>query len=322
LTFDLGFRVDRDSISETVNSAPRAGFAYALTKDGRTLLRGGAGLFYDRVNLNAPTFLDLPFRTETRYSASGETISVSEYRHRLRGGLQNPRSFAWSVQIDREVIRDLYLRAGYQQRTTTRNFLVQPETDAQGGFLTLGNDGRDRYRELELTARYQLGARSHFSASYVRSQAVGDLNDIGSIFGGLPAALVRPNERSRLPFDAPNRFLFWADIQAPHDISISPVFDLHTGFPFSVVNEQRDFVGLRNAVGRFPRFASTDLQVLKGLTLPFGGKKYKVRVGVRIFNLFNSFNPNDLQNNIASPVFGNFTNFKNREFRGKFVLDF
>lgn len=322
LTLDLGFRLDRDSISDTFNPVPRAGMAYALTTDGRTLLRGGAGLFYDRVNLNAPTFPELPFRTETRFSPGGEPLSVTAYRHRVRGGLQNPRSFAWSVQLDREVIRDLYLRAGYQQRTTTRNFLVQPEAEALGGLLTLGNDGRDRYRELELTARYQMGARGHFSASYVRSQAVGDLNDIGSIFGGVPAALIRPNERSRLPFDAPNRFLFWADIQAPAAISISPVFDLHTGFPFSAVNEQRDFVGARNAAGRFPRFASTDLQVLKGLTLPFGGNKYKVRVGVRIFNLFNSFNPNDLQNNIASPLFGNFTNFKNREFRGKFVLDF
>lgn len=322
LTLDLGFRIDQDSISDTYNFSPRLGMAYMLTDDGRTVLRGGAGFYYDRVNLNVPTFAGIPSRTETRFSPSGEILSISEYRHRVRGEFQNPRSIAWSLQLDREVFRNFFLRTGYQQRTTTRTFLVQPETSAVGNYLTLGNDGRDRYREFEVSTRYRANDRSQLSASYVRSQAVGDLNDIGSIFGGLPAALVRPNERSRLAFDAPNRFLFWADIQAPAEITISPVLDVHSGFPFSVVDEKRDFVGSRNRGGRFPRFASADLQVLKGFTVPFGGKDYKVRVGVRIFNLLNKFNPNDLQNNIASPLFGAFTNFKDREFRGKLVLDF
>lgn len=322
LTVDLGFRVDRDSVSDTYNLSPRVGMAYMLTGDGRTVLRGGAGFYYDRVNLNVPTFADIPSRTETRFSPSGEVLLVSEYRHRVQGGFENPRSIAWSVQLDREVLRNFFVRTGYQQRTTTRNFLVQPETTADGSYLTLDNGGRDRYREFEVSTRYRINDRSQLSASYVRSQAIGDLNDIGSIFGGLPAALVRPNERSRLAFDAPNRFLFWADIEAPGDITISPVFDLHTGFPFSVVDEQRDFVGGRNEGGRFPRFASTDLQVVKGFKLPFAGKEYKVRAGVRIFNLFNNFNPIDLQNNIASSFFGRFTNFKDRAYRGKFVVEF
>src|SRR5262249_51347537 len=35
LTFDLGLRFDRDSITDSVNTAPRAGFVLALTKDSR-----------------------------------------------------------------------------------------------------------------------------------------------------------------------------------------------------------------------------------------------------------------------------------------------
>src|SRR5690606_36987876 len=47
LTLDLGLRMERDSIAANWNPAYRAGFAYALGGGSRTVLRGGAGLFYD-----------------------------------------------------------------------------------------------------------------------------------------------------------------------------------------------------------------------------------------------------------------------------------
>jgi hypothetical protein len=165
-----------------------------------------------------------------------------------------------------------------------------------------------------------LGEKTHLTASYVRSSAVGDLNDFSSFYGNVAQAIIRPNERAPLSFNAPNRFLFWADIQAPFKFTISPVLDVHSGFPYSVVNEQLDFVGPRNKAGAFPRFASLDLEVLRQVKLPF--TKHKGRAGVRLFNLFNSFNPMDIQNNLASSHFGMFSNNKDIQVRGKFVIDF
>jgi hypothetical protein len=320
LTVDLGLRFDRDSVAQESNPAPRIGFAYLLTNDNRTVLRGGVGLFYDRVNLNIPTFLDLPARTETRFAPNGSVTEAWAYQHRLLGRIQSPRSLGWSVQLDREIIPDLFLRLGYQQRSTTRNFLLNPDRVAEGDFLTLSNSGRDRYREFEATARYRLGEKTHLTASYVRSSAVGDLNDFNSFFGNVAQAVIRPNERSLLSFNAPNRFLFWAEVQAPFKLTISPVLDIHSGFPYSVVNEQLDFVGGRNKAGRFPRFTTLDLEVLRQVKLPF--TKHKGRIGVRTFNLFNSFNPVDIQNNLASSDFGTFFNSRDRQIRGKFVVDF
>ena len=212
LTVDLGVRFDRDSIAQENNPAPRIGFAYLLTKDSKTVLRGGVGLFYDRVNLNIPTFLDLPARTETRFAPSGSVTETWAYQHRLLGRIQNPRSLGWSLQLDREIIPDLFLRLGYQQRSTTRNFLLNPDRTVDGDFLTLEQQW----------ARSLPGVRSHRAAtvwarrpiclrSYVRSSAVGDLNDFNSFFGNVAQAIIRPNERSLLAFNAPNRFLFWAD---------------------------------------------------------------------------------------------------------------
>jgi len=320
LTLDLGLRFDRDSIAGENNFAPRLGFAYLLTNDSKTVLRGGVGLFYDRVNLNIPTFLDLPARTETRFDPAGSVTEIWAYQHRLLGPIQNPRSLGWSLQLDREIIPDLFLRLGYQQRSTTRNFLLNPDKLAGGDFLTLSNSGRDRYREFEATARYRLGERTHLTASYVHSSAVGDLNDFNSFFGNVAQAVIRSNERSLLPFNAPNRFLFWAEVQAPFRLTVSPVLDIHSGFPYSTVNAQLDFVGARNQAGRFPRFTTLDVEVLRQVKLPF--TKRKGRIGVRTFNLFNSFNPVDIQNNLASSRFGTFFNSKDRQIRGKFVIDF
>ncbi|HVN80529.1 MAG TPA: TonB-dependent receptor [Terriglobia bacterium] len=320
LTVDLGLRFDRDSIAEENNPAPRLGFAYLLTKDNRTVLRGGIGLFYDRVNLNIPTFLDLPTRTEVRFDPSGAVTDTWAYQHRLLGGIQNPRSLGWNFQLDRELVPNFFLRVGYQQRSTTRNFLLNPDRITEGDFLTLSNNGRDRYREFEATGRYRLGEKTHLTASYVRSSAVGDLNDFNSFFGNIAQAVIRPNERSLLPFNAPNRFLFWAEVQTRFKLTVSPVLDVHSGFPYSIVNEQLDFVGARNQAGRFPRFATFDLEVSRQIGLPFLG--HKGRIGVRVFNVFNSFNPVDLQNNLASSRFGTFSNNRGTLLRGKFVIDF
>lgn len=322
LTLDLGLRFDRDSVADDSHLAPRLGFAFLPTKDTRTVLRGGIGLFYDRVNLNLPTFLQLPERTVTRFSPEGVLLDARLYRHRWEGEIRNPRSTAWNIQLDRELFPNLLLRTGFQQRDTVHDFVLDPIRTPEGSFLSLSNRGRNRYREFEVTTRYRLGERSQLTASYVRSAATGDLNDFNQFFGNSAQPVIRPNERSRLPFDAPNRFLFWADVTLPKKTTLSPVLDLHTGFPYSVVNEERDFVGRRNQAGRFPQFSSFDLQVLKEVKMPFAGRKYRARVGFKVFNLFNSFNPRDVQNNLASPRFGTFFNSVERTFRGKFILDF
>ena len=124
-----------------------------------------------------------------------------------------------------------------------------------------------------------------------------------------------------LPFDAPNRFLAWGEFIAPWKITVMPVWDIHTGFPYSVVNETRDFVGPRDDQ-RFRRFNSVDVQALKEFSIPFRGKEHKVKAGFGVFNLFNSFNPRDVQNDLDSYRFGKFFNGPNRTFRGKFVFGF
>lgn len=317
LTFDLGLRFDRDSITDSVNTAPRAGFVLALDKNNKTLLKGGAGLFYDRVPLNLSAFPHLPSRTVTALDPLGGILNSTTYLNVIPNGLQNPRSEVWNVEVDRELIHNFLLRVGYQQRNTVHQFVLTPVALGPTGSLSLSNSGNDFYRELQVTGRYQIGS-STLNASYVHSKAFGDLNDFNQFFGNDPQAVIQPNQRGRLNFDAPNRVLAWGEIAAPWKLTVAPVVDVHTGFPYSTVNQLREFVGSRNEL-RYPRFFSADLQVLREIRLPV--KEKHARVGFGVYNIFNRFNPRDVQNDVDGSRSGQFFNGVGRSFHGKFILE-
>ena len=318
LTLDLGLRFDRDSVTDTVNTAPRAGFILALTKDSKTLLKGGAGLFYDRVPLDIPAFPYLPSRTVSTLDALGGVLSSTEYFNAISNGLRDPRSEVWNLEVDRQVTSDFLLRVAYQQRNTVHEFFLNPIAYGPTGNLSLSDRGSDFYKEFQVTGRYRIHG-STLNASYVRSRAYGDLNDFNQFFGNDPQAVIQPNQRGRLNFDAPNRVLTWAEIAAPWKLTFAPVIDTHTGFPYSTINQYRDFVGPRNELQR-PRFVSTDLQVWREIRLPI--KEKHARIGAGVFNVFNHPNYRDVQNDVDSYRFGEFFNGVNREFHGKFVLEF
>lgn len=327
LTLDLGLRVDHDSLAAQVNSSYRAGFAYLVGKSGRTLLRGGVGSFFDRISLTAPTFLQLPQRTETRYEPNGQISSEDSFESRLNETIGNARSLSWSFQLDREVIPDLFLRAGYHQRQTKGSLLLEPELVVDTAnlgvlrnFLTLSDHGRDHYREWQFSARYRLSEGGHFTVSYVRSSSIGDLNDLGAIYGTTPTPLIWPNQRGPLRFDVPNRFLIWSEVGIPFDLRAVPVFELRSGFPYSSFDQNRNIVGARNRAGRFPLYTTLDFQVTRRISIPINGKKRHFRAGIRIFNLLNTFNPQDVQSNIASPYYGVFYRGVKRKLRAVFEL--
>ena len=320
LTISLGARFDSDTVTGSTHASPRAGFLISLTSDSRTILKGGVGIFYDRVPLMMPVFEQLPNRTVALLGPSGEELSSTFYRNQITGGLRNPRSTSWNLELDRKVFQGLLLRVAFEQRKTTDDFIVSPISEGRSGILSLSNGGSDSYKEFQVTARYQI-RRHVLNASYVRSRAFGDLNDFNQFFGTLAQPVIQPNARGRLAFDAPNRFLLWGSISGPWKLTLVPVYDLHTGFPYSVQDEFREYIGPRNK-DRYPRFSSFDLQVTRRLTIPIGDRKLKARAGIGVFNLFNHFNPRDVQSNLASAQFGGFFNNAWREYRGKFVLEF
>jgi outer membrane receptor protein involved in Fe transport len=323
LVFDLGLRYDRDQIGKQNNLAPRLGIVIAPTDSGRTIIRGGVGLFYDKIPLNVGSFAQYQSLVVTTFANNGVTIVDGPrlFRNTTPDELENPYSLAWNLQVDHQLNNRLLLRLGYEERSTRRDFVLEPvviQSTPDEGLLLLQNSGRSRYRELQAVARFRFQEGRNIYLSYVRSEARGNLNDFNTYFGNQKHPVIRPDEYAKQPYDVPNRLLFWGDFGLPFDIVATPVLDWHSGFPFSLINEQQDFVGPRNEGGRFPQLTTLDLLVTKGLSIPFRGKKYKGRAGLTLFNITNHWNPRDVQNNIDAAQFGTFYNSAGRSVRLKF----
>jgi hypothetical protein len=321
LLLELGLRFDSDTVTSSAHAAPRAGFQLALTGSGRTMLRGGVGEFYDRVPLMIPAFASLPNRTVFVFDPAGQVISTTSYTNEFVGELRNPRSTAWNLALSQKVSNGLLLQVGYEQRNTANDFVVSTVTGPGPALLTVSNGGGQSYRELQVSGRYEF-RKQMLRAAYVHSRAYGDLNDFFQFFGNTAKPVVQPNAQGHLPFDAPNRFLFWGEFNVPWKLTFLPVYDLHTGFPYSVQDEFREYVGPRNRL-RFPRFSSFDLQITRPISIPLpGDRRLKARAGLGVFNVFNHFNPREVQNIDESTRYGAFFNNAWREYRGKFVLEF
>ena len=313
LTLDVGIRLDHDSLSsEAVNVAPRLGFVFAPTKDGRTAIRGGVGLFYDKIPFNVAVFTKYPAQTITKYASDGVTVinGPATYTHVLATpGLRVPYSLGWSLQADRELRRGLLVRVGYEGRKVFREFYVNPAQSLNSGAqLQLLNNGNQTYGEFLAMVRWQVNERSSIYASYVYSRARGDLNDYNQFFGNFPYPLIRQNQYGPLASDAPNRGLFWGVIGLPYKFDFVPILDVHTGFPYSALDQDWNYLGKENQAGRFPTFVGLDAKLQYPVDFTFHGHRIQFRAGLTVYNVLNHNNPRDVQQYFASPLYGTFYN--------------
>ena len=337
LSFDLGLRYENQRIANEHNLAPRAGFAWSPFNGDQTVIRGGIGIFYDKVPLNIRSFNRYPSRTVTRYGPDGLTVIDSrgftnvlvdtapiaplDFRFSNRDAGFVPRNLTWNIQLDQIVSPWLTLRTNLVESRTTNNYIVNPELDFRSqSAIVLRSAGRADYRSLELTARFALPKKNAFHVSYIRSRARGDLNDFNSYFGDFGEPVIRPNQFSYLPFDVAHRLIAWGTVALPHRISISPIIESRSGFPFSVRDAEQNFVGVRNSrQTRFPAFFAVDTEIAKEFQVT---KKYGLRLSLNIYNLTDHFNPRNVRANTADPAFGQFSSSYGRYFTGGFDILF
>lgn len=326
-TLELGLRLDHDSLSaEAVNASPRAGFVFAPTRDNRTAIRGGFGVFYDKIPINAAVFPEIPAQTITRYADDGVTVvsGPDTFAHVIAtrdGRLRVPYSLGWSLQFDRELRRGLLLRLGHEGREGRREFYVDP-FQAAVAELRLFNSGRQSYREYLAMLRWKPAERTIVYGSYVFSRARGELNEYNQFFGNFPQPLIRTNQHGRLDSDAPHRVLVWGIVGLPYKLEFVPVLDVHSGFPFSKVDREWNYVGERNAAGRLPAFIGLDTKIQYPFDFKFKGRRFQFRAGLNVLNVLNHFNPRAVQQYTASPNFGNFYDSVGRRWRFEGKFDF
>jgi len=327
-TLDLGARFSTESLGWPAAFAPRAGLAYAPGSSGRTVFRAGAGVFYGVLPLLAADFAANPTRTITEFNLNGMPIGAPiTYSSVYVGGLNpllshtlpsqpgtTPRNFTWNAELEQELHRNLRLRVGYLDSHTVYLFEVQPFTAAPAAdsFMGLTNTGSSHYHELAATLNYSFRERDQVSASYIWSQSRGDLNSISQVFIPFAAPVIRPDVYGILPSDVPNRFLAWGVFALPWKLTFSSLVDVHSGYPYSAIDVQQEYVGVPNG-SRFPNFFSLDFKLYREFRVPFlkgkNGNGHHIRLGAYTLNVTDHGNFNAVYNNIASPNFGKFVGF-------------
>src|SRR5262249_50897277 len=84
LSVDIGIRYENPSIGNQNNLVPRVGIAWSPSDSKRTEIRGGMGVFYDKVPLNIRSFSQFATRSVFRYGEDGRTlIDRIDYRNVL-----------------------------------------------------------------------------------------------------------------------------------------------------------------------------------------------------------------------------------------------
>ena len=76
LAVDAGFRYSGQTIGEAAALSPRAGVVYSPGKEGKTIFRGGVGIFTDRVPLLAGDFTRNPTRSVQFFDDQGLPVGA------------------------------------------------------------------------------------------------------------------------------------------------------------------------------------------------------------------------------------------------------
>ncbi len=303
LQIEAGMRVDRDGVLGGLHASPRSGITVALNADASAVLRSGVGLFYQRTPLNVGAFDSMEQRVVTTYATDGVTpVGVVAFAN-ATSPLSTPRAVVGNLEFDQRIGRHVLLKANVLRRHGDNEFIVQP-TLAPVPTLLLTSTGRSDHWEGELTTRLTPSARTDLTISYVRSSSEADLNNFDSYFGNFRNPIIVANQYSFTSTDVPHRLLVRGTVGLPAKFEISPVLEVRSGFPYTLVDQYQQVVGIRDQGGRYPTLATLDLS----LDRPIKVRGVKARVGFRVFNALNRFNPRDFMNNIDSPLYGAFFN--------------
>jgi hypothetical protein len=295
-------------------------------------------MFYSLLPLLAADFASNPTRVVSQYDLTGQPVGLPvTYTNAYVGNLNpltgtplpqepgtTPRNVTWNVGADHQLRRNILLRVGYIDSHTTYLFVANPFTATVGqSFLGLQNNGASHYRELESTVHFTVRGNNEVNASYIRSQTRGDLNNLSSVFVPFAQPVIRPNVYGILPYDVPNRVVTWGIFSLPRKFKFSPIVDAHSGYAYSNIDDEQDYVGTPNGQ-RFAAYFSLDVKFYREFRIPFlgseSGRGHHVRLGFYSLNVTNHGNYNAVYNNVTAPNFGQFVGFLDR--RDGAMIDF
>jgi hypothetical protein len=340
LQMSLGLRYDWQTfIPDNNNFAPRISTTYAPGK-GKTIVRTGVGVFYDRTGGDFPAIVKLhdgivlhsvqiqnpPYPLPPNSDLSNIPTNIARFDRRVR----TPYAFQYSYGVEWQLHKTLTFTASYRGQLQIKSFrsrdanapILPPDPEltvdyprpntSYGQIQQIESGGRTLVNALDLSFRGKAGRWFSGQGQYTLSRFEGNTGGINAF----PQNQYNPNDEwGRADQDRLQRINLMGNINPDHWLSLGVNLTLYSGLPYNEITGDDYFhTGLGNArptgVGRntlqTSGVASLDLLYSHDfyLTKDKGDKARILSAGVSTFNVLNHTNYTSYIGTLSSSRFG------------------
>jgi outer membrane receptor protein involved in Fe transport len=338
LMFTVGLRYDwQNYFRDNNNFAPRLSFAYSPDRSQKTVIRGGAGVFYDRTGVRPVQDVLLFNGSRLRLFvlpnpgfpdplASGGTLSAQPVSvTRFDPDIRTPYTIQYSASVARQLWKQTTLAVAYLGFRGINQFLSRdinaplPPTYSVRPVSTFGvlreieSAGRRVSDSLEVTFR---GNATHYFTGMAQYRLSSAHDNTAGINYLPPNSYDLSGEWARADFDRRHRFEMLGTINPGRLFNLGVSLSLYSGLPYTLTTGLDEFhTGTANArpagVPRNslqgPGYADLDLRWSRDFFLVKGKKKdegVKATLALDAFNVLNRVNYASFVGNLNSPFFG------------------
>jgi Carboxypeptidase regulatory-like domain/TonB dependent receptor len=338
LMVSAGLRYDwQNFFHDHNNFAPRLSFAYSPGKTPKTVIRGGAGVFYDRSGarpiqdillfngvrlrqfvLVNPTYPD-PFSSGVPLSS--QPVSIVK----LEPNIRIPYLLQYSFSLERQLRKSTTLAVTYlgsrgfaQFRSRDINAPLPPTFAARpdpsiGVLREIESAGRRATDSLEFTLRGNVTRFFSGMAQYRLAFAHDNTSGINYL---PPNAFDLSGEWGRSDFDRRHRFELLGTINPGKLFNLGVSVSAYSGLPYTLITGIDQFhtgtangrpAGVPRNSLQGPAYADLDLRWSRDFIVRKSKKKdgdIKATLAVDAFNVLNQVNYSSFIGNLSSPFFG------------------